>query len=77
MRRHAREKGIVAKRVSTLTEREQQVMVYLIRGKNDKQIASELNISVRGIAFHRASILKKMVVESLVELALDIAKLDS
>lgn len=64
-------------RLSSLTQRERQVMGYLVEGMNDKQVANELGISVRGAAFHRTHILNKMQAESLVELARDVSKLNS
>jgi len=70
-RRRLREREIINGRVSSLTGRERQIMEYLVEGKSDKQVANELGISVRGAAFHRANILKKMGVESLVELTAD------
>jgi two-component system response regulator FixJ len=75
-RLHLREREIINERVSSLTERERQVMEYLVQGRTDKQVASEMNISVRGASFHRTNIMNKMKVESLVELAQDISKLD-
>lgn len=75
-RLHLREREIINGRVSSLTGRERQVTEYLVQGRNDKQVAGEMSISVRGVAFHRAHILKKMQVESLVELAQEISKLD-
>lgn len=76
MRLHLKEHKMISDRVSSLSERERQAMEYLIEGKNDKQVAGEMHISIRGAAFHRTSILKKMQVESLVELAREISKLD-
>jgi two-component system response regulator FixJ len=75
-RLHLREREIINERVSSLTERERQVMEYLVQGRTDKQVASEMNISVRGASFHRTNIMNKMKVESLVELAKEISKLD-
>ena len=75
-RLHQREQEIISGRVSSLTGREHQVMTHLVQGRSDKQVAGEMNISVRGAAFHRANILKKMGVESLVELAQRISKLE-
>lgn len=71
-----KQQEIINDRVSSLTGRERQVMKHLIEGKSDKQTANELGIGVRGVAFHRAHILKKMEVESLVELTREISKLD-
>ncbi|MHC4535769.1 MAG: response regulator transcription factor [Planctomycetota bacterium] len=75
-RLYLRERKIIDGRLSSLTRRERQVMEYLLEGRSDKQIAYELSISVRGIAFHRVNILKKMGVESLVELTREVSKLD-
>ena len=75
-RLHVRQQEIINARVSSLTGRERQVMKHLVEGKSDKQTANELGISGRGVAFHRAHILKKMAVESVVELTRKISKLD-
>jgi two-component system, LuxR family, response regulator FixJ len=75
-RLHERERKTISDRKTHLTEREHQVMEYLVQGRTDKQIAGKLNIGARGVAFHRASILEKMKVESVVELVYDISKVD-
>lgn len=62
-------KKSIDQRLSLLTDRERQVMDILALGNTDKQVAQQLSISVRGVAFHRVNILKKMQVASLVELA--------
>jgi len=67
-RRRMAEQKSVAERAAKLTPRERQVMARLVQGKSDKQIAFELGISVRGVAFHRANILEKLEVDSVVEL---------
>jgi DNA-binding NarL/FixJ family response regulator len=36
-----------------LTERQRQVLARLVRGFSMKQVASELGISVRTVAFHK------------------------
>ena len=55
-------------RINTLSPREQEVMDRLIIGKNSKEIASELNISFKTVDVHRAHIMEKMQVRSLIEL---------
>ncbi len=55
--------------LSLLTPREREVMEKLTTGKlNNKSIAAELNISRKTLDIHRASILRKMQCQSLVEL---------
>ena len=75
-RQQWQKREVINERLSRLTERERQVMAHLVQGKNDKQVANEMGITIRGVAFHRANIMKKMEIESLVELALVISKFD-
>jgi len=67
-RRLLAERDSVEKRLAVLTAREREVMQSLVRGRSDKQIAYDLGISIRGVAFHRGNTLKKLGVESVVEL---------
>lgn len=70
---HNRRKQTVRKdieaRLALLTPREQQVMEGLVIGKSDKVIAYELGISRKTVDFHRAHILEKMKVDSVINLA--------
>lgn len=59
--------------INRLTTRERQVMTLVLAGKLNKQIADELQISVRTVEVHRASLLDKMGVRSAVELAQKLA----
>jgi DNA-binding NarL/FixJ family response regulator len=52
----------------TLSDREYQVMCMISSGKNAKEIASELYLSVRTIRTYRARILEKMRMKSNAEL---------
>jgi len=54
--------------LSFLSERERQVFNYLVRGIRPKQIASFLNISPKTVDTYRASIVRKLGVENVVEL---------
>jgi FixJ family two-component response regulator len=56
-------------RFERLTPREQEVFLHLIRGQLNKQVAADLDITERTIKLHRASILEKLEVNSMAELA--------
>lgn len=53
---------------SILTAREREVLQLIAEGKNTKQIASILNISVKTIETHRQQIMEKVGVHSVAEL---------
>ncbi|RKY22832.1 MAG: DNA-binding response regulator [Planctomycetota bacterium] len=68
-RRRIRETDIETK-TSSLTAREKDIMTLLTNGKSSKTISYELGISQKTVDFHRAHILQKMAVDSVVELIL-------
>ncbi|HSW69089.1 MAG TPA: response regulator transcription factor [Gammaproteobacteria bacterium] len=51
-----------------LSPRETQVLQGIVAGKQNKVISSELNISLKTVEAHRASVMKKMSVKSVPEL---------
>lgn len=51
-----------------LSPREVQVLQGIVAGKQNKIISSELNISLKTVEAHRASVMKKMSVKSVPEL---------
>ncbi len=51
-----------------LTPRELEVMKSLASGRSNKELAGDLNVSVRTAESHRASIMEKLGVESLGEM---------
>jgi two-component system response regulator TtrR len=57
-----------ADRLAALTEREREVLQRVIEGKPNKVIASELEISVKTVEFHRAKVMEKTGVDSVAEL---------
>jgi len=59
--------------IGQLTTRERQVMALVLAGKLNKVIADELQISMRTVEVHRASLLEKMEVRTAVELAQKLA----
>lgn len=67
-RRHNQEQQNVQSRMRLLTPREREVMDCLIAGKSNKAIAFELGISQKTVDFHRANILEKAGVGTVVEL---------
>ena len=56
-------------RINQLTARERQVMELVLSGKLNKNIADDLQISVRTVEVHRSSLFEKMSVRTAVELA--------
>ena len=61
-------KAEIASRVDRLSTRQREVLYLLIDGKHSKQIAGELGIGEKTVAKHRAGVLEKMQVDSVVEL---------
>ncbi|MEY4564434.1 MAG: hypothetical protein RLZZ618_3711 [Pseudomonadota bacterium] len=57
------------RRLADLTEREREVVRWLVEGSANKAIADQLGISVRTVEVHRARVFEKMEVKSAVELA--------
>jgi FixJ family two-component response regulator len=55
-------------RCGNLSEREREVMAYIVSGMHNARIAEHLGLSVRTIEVHRSNINKKMGTSSLVEL---------
>ncbi len=68
IRRQQRERQDVQSRIRLLTQREREVMDRLVAGKSNKSIAFDLGISQKTVDFHRANILEKIGVSSVVEL---------
>jgi len=59
----------VEKRLATLSTGEREVLDRILAGKFNRQIASELDLSIRTVEDRRARIMKKLKVGSVVELA--------
>jgi FixJ family two-component response regulator len=67
-RRKQAERDDIMARIALLTPREREVMDLLVIGKSNKGIAYELGISQKTVDFHRAHVLEKMGVDSVVQL---------
>jgi len=65
-----------AERTASLSPRERQVMHLVVAGKNLKQIALDLDISVQTAAKHRAGMLEKLGLDNDVQLVRLAAKFD-
>jgi two-component system response regulator FixJ len=66
--RNNRQREDILARYRELTEREREVMDYLLQGAANKVIAIELGISPRTVELHRARVLAKMEVRTLTDL---------
>jgi DNA-binding NarL/FixJ family response regulator len=61
-------------RIDSLTAREREVLIAIARGQTNKEIASDLGISVRTVESHRETLMKKLGVRgaaSLTKFAID------
>ncbi|TDG04952.1 response regulator transcription factor [Paraburkholderia guartelaensis] len=68
--RLAAQRALAALRASyaSLSPREQQVMLYVVDGLMNKEIASELNLSEITVKIHRAQVMRKMAARSVADL---------
>jgi FixJ family two-component response regulator len=64
-------KQSVQQKLQTLTPREFEVLRYMINGTINKKIAAQLSIAEKTVKVHRARVLEKMQVSTLVELVRD------
>ena len=62
-------------RVDTLTPRERQVLLHVVAGKLNKQIASDLGIAEKTIKVHRGRVMQKMRAASVADLVRMVEKL--
>ena len=57
-------------RFSSLSQREREVMTFVVAGRLNKQIAGDIGVSEITVKVHRGSLMRKMEAASLVELVL-------
>ncbi|WP_298885325.1 response regulator transcription factor [uncultured Bradyrhizobium sp.] len=56
-------------RFDTLSSRERDIMLYVVAGRLNKQIASEIGIAESTVKVHRTNLMRKMKARSLPELS--------
>ena len=62
------EQEALNKRMNDLTPREQDVLNLIVKGRSNKQVASELAISPRTVEIHRARVMEKTEADSVASL---------
>ena len=68
LRREQAELVEIRERLATLTRREREVLEYVVAGRLNKQIASDLGTVEQTVKVHRAHVMQKMKVHSVAEL---------
>ncbi len=63
------EQGRAVSRPASLSPRQTEILLSVIRNRANKEIASRLNITVRTVKFHISSLLNKFGVDNRAELA--------
>ncbi len=66
--RQTSRKTELARQMERLSARQREVLDLLMAGERSKQIARELGIGEKTVAKHRATVLEKMQVDSVIEL---------
>ncbi|MHC6225895.1 response regulator transcription factor [Pseudomonas sp. X10] len=62
------ERSLVQARIDSLTRRERDVFIPLVQGLNSREIAEQLQVSVKTVDLYRARVMKRMQAASLAEL---------
>jgi DNA-binding NarL/FixJ family response regulator len=64
----AKPQALKGEREAGLTARELEVLQHIVAGKSNKEIASELKLSVNTVAVHRANIMDRLGIHKTAEL---------
>lgn len=64
----------IQNRITTLTPREHEVMMLVVKGLLNKQIAEALGAAEKTIKVHRGRVMRKMEVQSVAELVRDVER---
>jgi len=76
VRSAALDRSLVQTRLDRLTAREREVMDRVVCGKANKQIAADLDISIKTVEVHRHNVMEKMEASSIAELTRMTGQLD-
>jgi two-component system response regulator FixJ len=68
-REERRERQALMQRFKTLSPREREVLSHVLRGRLNKQIASDMGIHERTVKVHRKSVMAKLNIRSVAALA--------
>ena len=60
--------ALKGERGAGLTARELEILQYIVAGKSNKEIASDLNLSVNTVSVHRANIMDRLGIHKTAEL---------
>lgn len=63
-----RAESLKGERETGLTARELEILQYIVAGKSNKEIASDLNLSVNTVSVHRANIMDRLGIHKTAEL---------
>ena len=63
-----RAETLKGERETGLTARELEVLQHIVAGKSNKEIASDLNLSVNTVSVHRANIMDRLGIHKTAEL---------
>jgi RNA polymerase sigma factor (sigma-70 family) len=59
---------LLSERLESLTPREREVLLHVVRGRLNKQIAGDLGIAEKTIKVHRARVMQKLGVRTIADL---------
>ena len=77
LREQRRQRDEARQRLATLTDREREVLTLITRGLSNKQIAAELNLTLRAIEDRRARLMRRLSIRSVAELLALVQQADS
>jgi FixJ family two-component response regulator/signal transduction histidine kinase len=76
-RERTRSREASLERLGRLSAREREVMVHVVRGRLNKQIAADLDIALQTVKQHRGRVMEKMQVRTVAELVHVCANLEA
>ena len=75
LRESCKRRATIDGRLNALTPREREVLMHVVNGKMNKQIAASLGAAEKTVKVHRGRLMRKMHVRSVAELVLITAQL--